>query len=176
MAEIRTLGNKYPCCQKLSGIHHDHWEDDAVLDKSCPQCGTRWIITFENVRLKWSDKMYRKLNWKKATLDRDEEVWTGSIPTKHLSEYVDEMIEGTVGQVMEIVAWIDGMDPDEFVVDDRYTVAQAGPDHILSATGIVQDGTVIGSYPNLFEGGPRNFIRLLWLVDRIDSTPDLKII
>lgn len=62
-AVIRTIGNKFPCCHKPTGLHHDHWDDDAVLERACPKCDTKWIITFENVQVGRLPGMYRKLNW-----------------------------------------------------------------------------------------------------------------
>ena len=64
MAEIKTIGNKFPCCQKPTGLHHDSWTDEDVLERRCPKCDTAWIISFERVTFpKLPSQSFRKLNW-----------------------------------------------------------------------------------------------------------------
>jgi hypothetical protein len=73
MAEIKTIGNKYPCCQKPTGLHHDEHDDEAVLERKCPKCDTGWIITFESVELSGlPGRRFRKLNWERKTPARNK--------------------------------------------------------------------------------------------------------
>lgn len=63
---IRTIHNRWPCCNKPSGIKHHHWDDDAVLEnKQCPTCGKRWTVSFEVVRPIPHLPEFRKVNWRR---------------------------------------------------------------------------------------------------------------
>lgn len=72
--KTKTIGNKYPCCRKPTGLHHDHWADDAVLEKSCPMCGTPWIITFENVQPFPSMPPFRQVKFQKKEVDSESRL------------------------------------------------------------------------------------------------------
>ena len=62
---MKTLKNKFPCCQKPTGIHHDNWSDDDVLERACPRCGTMYVIEFERVEPFRGLGEFRKLHFTK---------------------------------------------------------------------------------------------------------------
>jgi len=171
---MKTIGNKYPCCQKSTGLHLDRWDEDAVLERACPKCGTTWIITFETVTLvKVGNQSFRRLNWCRKT-SRTENVYQGPIPVE-APEAVEKMIAAKEGEELEITFWLDSEEHGEqFVIDDLYSVATVGSGRHITATGLVLSGTELGCFPNLFEGGPRHFVHLFWRCTQITAQRKLK--
>lgn len=101
-------------------------------------------------------------------------AYLGPIPTKHLSEFIDEICEAGVGELFDIVAWIDNIPHENFMVGELYSFTVSEEGKYITVTGRILEGTMVGNYPLLFDGGPRWFVRLLLKVEKVASIPQLK--
>jgi len=41
-----AVNNKYPCCNKHTGLRLDLYADGQVIHRRCPMCKQAWQITF----------------------------------------------------------------------------------------------------------------------------------
>ena len=103
-------------------------------------------------------------------------AYLGPMPTRHLSDFAEEICAAGINEHFDIVAWIDDIPHEYFRVGERYSFTIFENGHHITVTGLIQEGTLVGNYPNLFEGGPRWFVRLLLKVVVISSTPNLRIV
>jgi IS5 family transposase len=68
MADLKPLGNRWPCCNGPTGLHTGHYHEGDEIERMCKLCRAEYTITFEIVTVKNLGK-FLKLHFTRKLVD-----------------------------------------------------------------------------------------------------------